>query len=131
MKSTSHYLALLLVITFGTAAGHLVSNYLSATYLNLALKKASANADKAIAVQKQELKEYLQANTIKIAQQTETERLAAMHQRDNSPLGKQLQRDCEDWLTAKKNTPGYTTERESKKKCNKYHEYIETGRLID
>ena len=48
--------------------------------------------------------------------------------RQNSTTGKTLERICVDWINMRKTTPTYTTKMESKKHCDNYNAYIDTGR---
>jgi len=130
MKSPLHYLTLFFIISIGVTTGNLLSNTITGIYVDMKLRQATSELNKSLNISTAVLKRNLEANNIKRKREKEIKNIQSMEARDRSTLGRQLMRECEDWIVAKKKTPGYTTELESKKKCERYDTYIRTGRLL-
>ena len=130
MKNPAHYLCLFIIVTFGVTFGNLLSNYISAVYVEIQLERAISELK--TEVQNASIKNKKQQNIRLIKQEKEAQlaQVQAMNKRESSNLGKQFAYDCQEWLQAKRNTPGYTTNEESKKRCLKYRTYINTGKII-
>jgi hypothetical protein len=73
----------------------------------------------------------LQESTSAAAEQSRREaertRLALREQRANTNQGKRLAKNCSDWRRAHQDIGGPTTEREMKRHCRLYEEYLDKG----
>lgn len=117
MYKPLHYLILFFIITFAVMSANLLSNYVSlwiaAISLEAATKQQKASIAKNSRIRKQQ--------ALHQAQRSKTSR-------EQSSIGKNLERTCIDWVDMARTTPTRTTREGRKKHCDNYHNYIDTGK---
>jgi hypothetical protein len=74
-----------------------------------------------------DLQESSSAAAEQSRQEAERTRLALREQRANTNQGKRLAKNCSDWRRAHQDIGGPTTEREMKRHCRLYEEYLDKG----
>ena len=116
MHKLLHYIVLFFIITFAVTSGNLLSNYVTTLAAGLELQKMIQHSNN---VQT----ENNQIRHKKNQQQLQRDQI----NRQNNRLGKTLATSCVDWLNMAKTTPTFTTKAESKKHCEKYNTYVDTG----
>ncbi|SFG76222.1 hypothetical protein SAMN05216175_11313 [Neptunomonas qingdaonensis] len=113
---TYHFLALFFVITLAVTSGNLLSNYISVRLVAYGVQQANAAMDV-------ERKRIVDKMKVDLDQKHE----AAKKQRSRSKKAQAMWRSCLDWTAMHQQKPTYTTEKESKKQCDIYHRYVDTG----
>jgi mannitol-specific phosphotransferase system IIBC component len=127
------YFLLWLVIISGVAIGNLVSNFITAKFLeaqaaqvasdvNAAVRQKAAEAGHAQDAQ-QAADE--QAQEAQMAQQLEQQR----DERRSDANGQQLSRACAEWTRANTSMHTYTTQSEMNKYCARLERHVDTGVL--
>jgi len=116
MNKLLHYIALFFIITFAVMSGNLLSNFVTTWAAGVELQKMVAQRNLA----------QIQSNEIRQKQKT-TKLQSDQIKRQNSAFGKTLAANCVEWLNMVKTTPTRITKSESKKRCDKYNTYVDTG----
>lgn len=110
------YGALFLVITLGVAAGNLASSLVQTAIAAYGVRQVAVAAQ-------QQMQDRLAREQDAAAQR----RAQAVAQRTASPQGMALARACEDWRRAERDMPNHTTTTETRRHCDRYARFVETG----
>ncbi len=130
-ESPINYIALLLVIIIGVIAGNLISNWITANFIEIEVQTTNVEISKEATKQTEKVEQKVnkQQETPKIQEITNQEYL--MKQRELDDIGMRLAKNCSEWQIAHEDMQTQTSERGMKKHCDEYKSYIETGVLSD
>ena len=134
LDSNLDYLVLWLTIISAVALGNLLSNFITASYVEAKaeqatkeaatmLRKQAEQAQRDIAQQQAADEEAQQA-----AQTQQREQLRAQRRQDAN--GQQLGRACAEWTQANTAMHTYTTQSEMTKHCGRLERYLDTGAVV-
>ena len=107
---------LFIVIALGVAAGNLLSDVVRLGAAAYGLQQ-SASA----------MHEATQARLARARADEAQRRARAAAQRAASPQGMTLARACEDWRRAQRDMPNHTSVSETRRHCDRYNRFVETG----
>lgn len=139
METRINYFALLIVITVGVAAGNLISNWITAKYIDAEVEKETIEISKVVPVAPP--KQIAPANTqetIKLSPNISVESKAIenpvnqeqlIEQRKLDEIGIRLAKTCNEWTVAHKDMHTQTSERGMNKHCAEYYDYLSFGNL--
>jgi hypothetical protein len=91
------------------------------------LEETTQAATRSLQRQARESAAQRQAAAERTRREADRRRLALREQRGNTTQGKWLAKNCSDWRQAHQDIGGPTAEREMKRHCRLYEEYLETG----
>lgn len=121
------YFVLFFVITFGVAAGNLLSGYVTAAVVAYQLDKVAAELKAQAAVAKG--KSDRQAAASRKVAEAKRDRLRSKQQseRANGSVGKRLIRECIEWQRTASDTESSYAVDQAWLTCKKKDQYMETG----
>ena len=131
MESRINYLALLIVIIVGVCAGNLVSNWITAKYIETEVGKATAEISKVLTTKSKNTQQTGKKKTQQIIAEDTISQEQLFKQRKLDDDGIRLAKNCSEWTVANKDMQTQTSERGMHKHCELYHEYIRSGSLPD
>ncbi len=129
MGSRINYIALFIIVTVGVATGNLISNWITAEFVESEVEKATKAISKEISTQTKEVEQKVKIEQEKPKIQKITSQEYLMKQRELDDTGIRLAKKCSEWQIAHKDMQTQTSERGMKKHCEEYKNYIETGVL--
>ncbi len=129
MDTFLRYAALFVVITLGVTAGNLLSTGITAWVVASGAEVALKEMQKETATRR--LQRIQQENELR--QQTarnEAKSLEAIRKsRSSSSMGRELNKQCQNFTNAHRLTPSKYSEEDMKKACERYTNYVEKGNV--
>jgi hypothetical protein len=133
LNSNTDYLLLWLVIISGVAIGNLVSNFITASYMEAKAKQAAVEVSAVLKDQAEKMNRETAAmraaNTEAAQAQLDEQAEQQQARRRGDATGQQLSRACAEWTRAHASMNSYTTRTEMNKHCGRLERYVETGAL--
>ena len=126
----SYIVVLLIVIIIGVATGNLLSNWISAKYVEYQIKVATHDLNQELKRQSRIANAQSQASHEQAANRRTQLQAAQQRQRTNDQTGRMLEQTCTEWRKADSNLKTYTTGVEAAKHCMRYNTYVQNGVLI-
>lgn len=129
MESRINYFALLIIITVGVTAGNLISNLITAKYIDAEVEKASVEISNELSTKPKKALQTIKKLTKPTAIENTASQEQLIEQRKLDENGIRLAKNCSEWTVAHKDMNTQTSKRGMVKYCEQYQEYIRTGTL--
>ncbi len=131
LNTHTDYFLLWIVVISGVAIGNLVSNFITASYLEAKAEQTAAQIksevhQQATQTQRESLAQQARdASALEVQQAQQLEQLRAERRQDSH--GQQLSRACAEWTRANASMNSYTTQSEMNKHCGRLNRYLDSG----
>lgn len=129
MESRINYLALLIVIILGVSGGDLISNWITAKYINAEVGKTTAEISKELSTIPKKALQTTKKQTKPTVIEDTTSQEQLIEKRKLDDNGIRLAKNCSEWTVAHKDMQTQTSERGMNKHCDLYQKYINSGSL--
>lgn len=139
MESRINYFALLIVITIGVLTGNLISNLITAKYINAKVENKTIEISKVKPeTPTKQITPAIMQETIKLSPDKPIEselkekpvnQEQLIEQRKLDENGVRLAKRCNEWTIVHKDMNTQTSERGMNKHCAEYYDYLSFGNL--